>query len=82
MGEQLQSIVEHIRANSQGLPLVDLARLNLRVGKPISRCAATLPDDPEIVAAAWRAARAILLEEPESPSSRNPGSAPIRSARS
>lgn len=62
MGEQLQSIVEHIRTNSRGLPSLDLARLNLRVGKPISRCAATLPDDPELVAAAWKAARAILAE--------------------
>jgi len=62
MGEQLQNVVEHIRTNSQGLPLLDLARLNLRVGKPISRCAATLPDDPQVVEAAWKAARAILAE--------------------
>lgn len=62
MGEQLQTIVEHIRTHSRGLPSLDLARLNLRVGKPLSRCAATLPDDPQVVAAAWKAAHAILEE--------------------
>jgi len=62
MGEQLQTIVEHVRTKSRGLPSLDLARLNLRVGKPISRCAASLPDDPELVAQAWKAALAILAE--------------------
>jgi hypothetical protein len=62
MGEQLQTIVEHVKINSRGLPSLDLARLNLRVGKPLSRCAATLPDDPALVAAAWRVARDILSE--------------------
>lgn len=60
MGLQLLQIVEYVRKNSRGLPNLDLARLNLKVGKPISRLAASLPDDPALVEAAWRAANEIL----------------------
>jgi hypothetical protein len=60
---QLIQIVEHVRANSRGLPNLDLARLNLKVGKPLSRLAGSLPDDPALVEAAWRAANEILSEK-------------------
>lgn len=60
MGLQLLQIVEYVRKNSRGLPNLDLARLNLKVGKSISRLAASLPDDPALVEAAWRAANEIL----------------------
>jgi hypothetical protein len=62
MGERLLQVVEHIRVNSRGVPALDLARLNLRVGKPLSRFAATLPDEPALVASAWAAATEILKD--------------------
>jgi hypothetical protein len=62
MGIRLVEVVEHVRTHSKGLPTLDLARLNLRVGKPLSRYAAMLPDEPEVVEAAWRAAHEILAE--------------------
>lgn len=62
MGEKLLRVVEHIRVNSRGLPALDLARLNLKIGRPVSRFAATLPDDPALVASAWEAANEILKE--------------------
>jgi hypothetical protein len=63
MGVQLLQVVEHIRTHSRGLPSLDLARLNLKVGKPLSRLAAELPDDPALVGAAWQAAHEILSEK-------------------
>jgi hypothetical protein len=60
MAARLQAIVERVRRESRGLPNVDLARLNLRVGKPLSRMALDLPDDPETVRRAEAAATEIL----------------------
>jgi hypothetical protein len=60
MGMQLLRIVEQVRAKSRGLPNLDLARLNLLTGKPLSRKALEMPDDPDVVAAAAAAAREIL----------------------
>jgi hypothetical protein len=60
VGVLLQAIVDRVRQNPRGIPNVDLARLNLRVGKPISRLASELPDDPVLVEAAERAAQEIL----------------------
>lgn len=60
MGEKLKQIVEEVRAHSTGLVNVDLARLNLRVGRPLSRLADTLPDDADLVAKARDAADEIL----------------------
>ena len=62
MGAKLEAIVEHVRKNSKGLPSVDLARLNLRVGKALSRQAAELEDDPELVALAQKVADSLLAE--------------------
>ena len=63
MGQALVAIVERIRRESKGLPDVDLARLNLRVGKPLSRSAATIPDEPELVERAERFASELLRED-------------------
>ena len=60
MGQRLLAIVERVRRESKGLPDVDLARLNLRVGKALSRTAFSLPDDPELVALAERVANELL----------------------
>ncbi|HMU38285.1 MAG TPA: hypothetical protein PKE31_04685 [Pseudomonadota bacterium] len=62
MGKRLVEIVEQVRTRSKGLPSVNLARLNLKVGKPLSRFAATLDDDPATVAAAERALKEILSQ--------------------
>ncbi|UJR85793.1 hypothetical protein [Sandaracinus amylolyticus] len=62
MGARLQAIVDRVRTESKGLPNVDLARLNLKVGRPLSRQAAELPDDPTLVALAESIAREILSE--------------------
>ncbi|WP_053237735.1 hypothetical protein [Sandaracinus amylolyticus] len=62
MGVRLQAIVDRVRTESKGLPNVDLARLNLKVGRPLSRQAAELPDDPTLVALAESIAREILSE--------------------
>jgi hypothetical protein len=60
MGQRLVAIVERIRRESKGLADVDLARLNLRVGRPLSRSAHSLPDDPDLVELAERIARELL----------------------
>lgn len=60
MGQRLLEIVEQVRLHNHGLPSVNLARLNLKVGKPLSRCAATMADDPKTVLAAERALLEIL----------------------
>lgn len=60
LGTELQRVVEYVNKHSRGLAAIDLARLNLRVGKPLSRCAMTLPDHPETVELAWRLAREIV----------------------
>lgn len=65
MGIELQRVVEYVTKNTRGLANVDLARLNLRVGKPLSRMAMTLPDDPAVVSSAWQCAREILGEGEE-----------------
>ena len=62
MGEKLLQVVEHIRVNSRGVPALDLARLNLKLGRPVSRFAATLPDEPALVESAWAAANEILKD--------------------
>lgn len=62
MGLRLQAIVDRVRNESKGLPNVDLARLNLKVGRPLSRQALELPDDPRLIAAAESAANEILSE--------------------
>lgn len=41
---------------SKGLAAVDLARLNLRTGSPLSRAASRIADDPKLVELAWRVA--------------------------
>lgn len=65
MGIELQRVVDYVTRNTKGLAAVDLARLNLRVGKPLSRMAMALPDDPAIVSSAWECAREILGEGEE-----------------
>ena len=67
MGTELQRIVEYVTENTRGLAKIDLARLNLRVGKPLSRFALTLPDDPALVASAWACARDIVGEAAGAP---------------
>lgn len=62
MGIELAKVVEYVRGKSKGTVVVDLARLNLLVGRAISRNAMTLPDEPEFVQRAWFHARAILGE--------------------
>lgn len=62
VGAELKRVVDYVNANSKGLPAVDLARLNLRIGKPISRSAMTLADQPELVERAWKYAMEILSE--------------------
>ncbi len=62
MGTRLVAIVDRVRTRPNGLPGVDLARLNLKVGKALSRLAATMDDDPELIARAECAAREILTE--------------------
>lgn len=63
MGILLMQVVEHIRKSSKGLANVDLARLNIRTGKPLSRMAAVIPDDKQLVDNAWRVAHEILREQ-------------------
>jgi hypothetical protein len=60
MGARLQAIVDRIRRQSTGVVNVDLARLNLRTGKPLSRLAMEIPDDPELVAHAEAVCSEIL----------------------
>lgn len=60
MGVELQAVVEFVRGHSSGTPAVDLARLNLLVGRALSRNAATIADDPELVRRAWQHAREIV----------------------
>lgn len=67
MGIELVRIVEHVRRSSKGLPNIDLARLNLKTGRPLSRLAAEIPDNPILVQAAWAAAREILGENEKLP---------------
>lgn len=62
MGVELQKVVAYVNARTQGVAAVDLARLNLRVGRAISRQALSLPDDPELLDRAWRCAREIVGE--------------------
>ncbi len=62
MGIKLEAIVERVKKNSRGLPSVDLARLNLRVGKPLSRQAAEIEDDPALVALAEEVADSLLAD--------------------
>lgn len=62
MGVELAKVVEYVRKKSKGAAVVDLARLNLLVGRAISRNAMTLPDEPEFVERAWFHARAIVGE--------------------
>lgn len=62
MGIELAKVVDYVRRKSKGTAVVDLARLNLLVGRAISRNAMTLPDEPEVVQRAWFHARSILGE--------------------
>ena len=62
MGIELAKVVDYVRRKSRGTAVVDLARLNLLVGRAISRNAMTLPDEPEVVQRAWTHARTILGE--------------------
>lgn len=62
MGMELAKVVDYVRRKSKGAAVVDLARLNLLVGRAISRNALTLPDEPEFVERAWFHAYAILGE--------------------
>lgn len=65
MGQRLAAIVEQVRSRTDGLPSVDLARLNLKVGKALSRLAAVLEDDPVLIAIAEEAACEIISEGDE-----------------
>lgn len=56
MGVELQRVVDYVTQRSTGLAAVDLARLNLRTGAPLSRAAARIADDPKLVELAWRVA--------------------------
>jgi len=60
VGHRLYAIVERVRTESSGLPNIDLARLNLRTGRPLSRIAMDIPDDPALVALAEAVADEIL----------------------
>jgi hypothetical protein len=60
VGVELEKVVRYVRESTAGVPPVDLARLNLLVGKALSRNAASIPDEPELVEHAWRCARAIV----------------------
>jgi hypothetical protein len=60
VGVRLKEVVDRVRRHSTGMPSVNLARLNLKVGRALSRLAGELPDDPELVADAQRAADEIL----------------------
>ncbi len=62
MGIELQKVVDYVNAHTTGLAAVDLARLNLRVGKPLSRFAMSIPDTPDTLTRAWQCAREILAE--------------------
>lgn len=62
MGMRLVQIVERVRNRPNGLPNVDLARLNLKVGKALSRLAATIEDEPWLVAQAELVANELLAE--------------------
>ena len=62
MGVELVEVVDYVRRKSRGAAVVDLARLNLLVGRAISRNAMTVPDEPEVVQRAWFHARSILGE--------------------
>jgi hypothetical protein len=65
MGAKLVAIVEQVRNRVDGMPSIDLARLNLKVGKALSRLAAVIADDPELVAIAEQALREITTEGDE-----------------
>ncbi|MDP3275506.1 MAG: hypothetical protein Q8Q09_09950 [Deltaproteobacteria bacterium] len=60
MGARLQAVVDRIRTQSKGLPNIDLARLNLRTGQPLSRLANEIPDDPTLVRSAEAFADEVL----------------------
>lgn len=60
MGTKLVEVVDYVRRHSRGAPAVNLARLNLLVGRAISRSANTLPDDQEMLDKAWSSAREIV----------------------
>ncbi|MRG98014.1 hypothetical protein [Polyangium spumosum] len=63
MGKELVEVVEFVRARARGNAVVELARLNLLVGRALSRNAGSIPDEPELVARAWSCAREILEHE-------------------
>jgi hypothetical protein len=65
MGVVLVSVVDYVRRHSKGSTAVDLARLNLLVGRAVSRNAQALPDDPELVQRAWRHAHEIVGVHPD-----------------
>lgn len=60
MGAKLVEIVDYVRKHSRGAPAVNLARLNLLVGRAVSRSANTMPDEPELLDKAWSSAREIV----------------------
>jgi hypothetical protein len=62
LGIELQRVVDYVSANTRGLASIDLARLNLKTGKPLSRMALSIPDNPELVSLAWQCAREIVSE--------------------
>ena len=62
VGIELQKVVDYVTKSTCGLAAVDLARLNLRVGKPLSRFAMSIPDTQETITRAWQCARAIVAE--------------------
>jgi len=63
LGKELVQVVEFVRGRARGNAVVELARLNLLVGRALSRSAEAIPDDPELVARAWTCAREILEHE-------------------
>jgi hypothetical protein len=60
MGFRLQAIVDRVRRESRGLADVDLAKLNMQIGLPLSRTAREIRDDPALVARAELICEQIL----------------------
>jgi hypothetical protein len=63
MGAQLQAIVDRLRRESTGLVGIHLARLNLQTGRPLSRLASEIADEPALVERAQLICEQILRSE-------------------
>jgi len=65
MGKALVEVVDFVRVRCRGGAAVELARLNLLVGRALSRSAAEIADEPELVERAWSSARSIVRDDRE-----------------